>query len=59
MGLVQTEMSFQPLYGGQPLFDEVYGYLAERGFTVFDIIPGFSAPQSGRLLQADGIFVRD
>jgi FkbM family methyltransferase len=59
VGATQTEMSFQPLYGGQPLFDEVYAYLAERGFTVFDIIPGFSDPQSGRLLQADGIFVRD
>jgi hypothetical protein len=59
VGATQTEMSFQPLYGGQPLFDEVYAYLAERGFTVFDIIPGFSDPKSGRLLQADGIFVRD
>lgn len=59
VGAIQTEMSFQPLYGGQPLFDEVYAYLAERGFTVFDIIPGFSDPRSGRLLQADGIFVRD
>jgi hypothetical protein len=25
---------------------------------VFDIVPGFSDPHSGRLLQADGIFVR-
>lgn len=58
-GAIQTEMSFQPLYGGQPLFDEVYAYLARRGFTVFDIVPGFSDPRSGRLLQADGIFVRD
>lgn len=58
-GAVQAEMSFQPLYGGQPLFDEVCGYLLGRGFTVFDIIPGFSDPQSGRLLQADGVFVRD
>jgi FkbM family methyltransferase len=23
VGAIQTEMSFQPLYGGQPLFDEV------------------------------------
>jgi FkbM family methyltransferase len=59
VGVIQTEMSFQPLYGGQPLFHEVYAYLASRGFTVFDIVPGFSDPRSGRLLQADGIFVRD
>lgn len=59
MGLVQTEMPFQRLHGGLPLFDQVYAYLAERGFTVFDIMPGFSDPQSGRLLQADGIFVHD
>ncbi len=58
VGVIQAEMSFQPLYGGQPLFDEVYAYLAVRGFTVFDIVPGFSDPHSGRLLQADGIFVR-
>ncbi len=57
-GVIQTEMSFQPLYTGQPLFDEVYAYLADRGFTVFDIVPGFSDPHSGCLLQADGIFVR-
>ncbi len=59
VGVIQTEMSFQPLYGGQPLFDEVYHYLASRGFAVFDIVPGFSDPRTGRLLQADGIFVRD
>ncbi len=58
VGVIQTEMSFQPLYTGQPLFDEVYAYLADRGFTVFDIVPGFSDPHSGCLLQADGIFVR-
>ncbi len=58
-GVIQAEMSFQPLYEGQPLFDEVYAYLATRGFTVFDIVPGFSDPRSGRLLQVDGIFVRD
>ncbi len=57
-GVIQTEMSFQPLYGGQPLFHDVYAYLVGRGFTVFDIVPGFSDPHSGRLLQADGIFVR-
>ncbi len=59
VGVIQAEMSFQPLYGGQPLFDEVYAYFASRGFTVFDIVPGFSDPRSGRLLQVDGIFVRD
>lgn len=59
VGAIQTEMSFQRLYGSQPLFDEVYAYVVDHGFTVFDIIPGFSDPRSGRLLQADGIFVRD
>lgn len=58
-GVIQLEMSFQPLYRGQPLFGEVYSYVRSRGFNVFDIVPGFADRESGRLLQVDGIFVRD
>jgi hypothetical protein len=58
VGVIQAEMSFQPLYGGQPLFDEVYSYITSQGFTVFDVVPGFAEPRTGQLLQVDGIFVR-
>lgn len=56
--LIQSELSFTKLYYGGPLYDEVVSFLAEQGFEVFTIIPGFRDERSGRMLQADGIFVR-
>ena len=56
--LIQTEMSFTSLYDGAPLYDEVVTFLNQQGFEIFTIIPGFRDERSGRMLQADGIFVR-
>ncbi len=54
---VQVEMSFVALYEGQILFDPLKTYLEQRGFELFSLEPGIAAPD-GRLLQADGLFVR-
>lgn len=55
--VLQTEMSFTPLYKGERLYDEMIAYLDDLGFELYAIIPGFSDPQTGKMLQADGIFV--
>lgn len=55
---LQLELSFVELYAGQRLFDEVYADLRGRGLRIHSLEPGFSATD-GRLLQVDGLFVRD
>jgi hypothetical protein len=48
-----------PLYDGQPLYRQVLDWLAQRGFQLWGLIPGFVEPTSGRLLQCDGLLFRD
>lgn len=53
---IQMEMSLVPLYEGQVLFDELYGYMTNKGYKMVAILPGFSRQSSGQMLQVDGIF---
>jgi len=55
---VQVEMSLVPLYDGELLFDAMCLLMSRRGYTLVAIENGFSAPDSGQLLQIDGIFHR-
>lgn len=55
---IQIEMSLAPLYQGQSLYMEIVKILSSNGFDLWNIVPGFSDPKSGRLLQMDGIFFR-
>ncbi len=55
---VQIEMSLVPLYEGELLFNELYSLMMDNGYSLFAIMPGFSDPESGQLLQIDGIFHR-
>lgn len=55
---VQLELSVVPLYEGQTLYREIIEWLSERGFELWNIVPGFLDESSGRLLQFDGIFFR-
>jgi FkbM family methyltransferase len=55
---VISEMSFFPLYGGQVLIKDVLGLLDSLGFDVWCIEPGHRVPETGRMLQVDGFFVR-
>ena len=52
------EMSLVPLYEGQSQAMEVWEYLTRLGFQACYFNPGFRDPQSQRLLQMDGVFVR-
>jgi FkbM family methyltransferase len=56
--IIQLEMSLKPLYRGELLFPEMYALLCGKGYHLFSIEPGFSDPQTGALLQMDGIFIR-
>jgi FkbM family methyltransferase len=55
---IEAELSLVPLYRHQPLFREVIDYLEREGFGLVGLVPGFSDPRTGELLQMDGIFVR-
>lgn len=58
-GAVQLELSFVELYAGQTLFDEQYERMRELGFGLHVMEPGYSSPDDGRMLQIDGLFVRE
>ena len=53
---LQLEMSFVPLYKGQALFHDIYLWLLEKGFQMVEITPMFINPDTGEVLQVDGIF---
>lgn len=52
------EMSLVPLYGGQLLALALWNRLVSAGFEPWTLETGFRHPESGRLLQIDGLFVR-
>jgi FkbM family methyltransferase len=54
---VQAEMSLVPLYEGSMLWHETLDRMSQAGYELASLVPGFTDPRSGRLLQADGVFV--
>jgi FkbM family methyltransferase len=55
---VQVELALTKLYEGDSPWREVVDHLEEKGFQLAGLEPGFEDPDSGRMLQADGIFIR-
>jgi FkbM family methyltransferase len=55
---VQLEMSIAPLYQGELLLPELIREMAQHGFALMDLKPGFFDPRTGELLQLDGLFFR-
>ena len=55
---LQMELSLQPLYEGQVLWQEMITQAEEKGFRLWALVPGFFDPATGRLLQCDGVFFR-
>lgn len=53
---VLTEVSFREFYRGQPLFNEIAGHLASRGFALCAL--GINTPLGATLDQTDALFVR-
>jgi FkbM family methyltransferase len=54
---VYVECSFERLYGGQPLADEVLAHLRERGFRLSGVY-NLASDRTGRAVQADFLCVR-
>jgi FkbM family methyltransferase len=53
-----VETSFEPLYKGQPLFNEIYDRMCREGFVYRGSLAQLTSPRDGRVLQADSVFVR-
>lgn len=58
ISVIQLELSMVTLYSGQALFDALYCRMNEAGFRLHSIEPGI-CDEAGRMLQFDGVFVRD
>ncbi|MDQ2719836.1 MAG: FkbM family methyltransferase [Bacteroidota bacterium] len=56
---IQLELSIIPLYNGGILYLEMIEFLKSNGFDLFSLENGFSNPDTGQLLQVDGIFFRN
>jgi FkbM family methyltransferase len=55
---IQAELALVHLYEGDSSWRTVIDHIESRGFELAGLEPGFEDPVSGRMLQADGIFVR-
>ena len=55
---VQAELALAHLYEGDSSWRDVVDHLAARGFELAGVEPGFGDPDSGRMLQFDGVFLR-
>lgn len=57
---VELEISIVPLYEGQTwLLPDVLAFMKEKGFRLCSIMPAFTNPETGVVLQCNGIFFRD
>ena len=52
------ETSFQPLYKGQPLFDDIYEMLKQKGFVYSGTEHTIRNPNDGSILQCDSVFCK-
>lgn len=59
IGFIQLEMSLTELYQGQAMYYELDQHLRELGFELWGILPGFRDARNGRLLQFDGLYLRN
>ncbi len=55
---LQLEISFVHLYDGSWLFPEVMAFAERWDLELVRVIPGFTDSRTGRMLQADGVFVK-
>lgn len=55
---IQVEMSLVPLYEGESMYEDLKKLIEQNGFELFSLEPGFSDPETGKLMQVDGVFFR-
>ena len=56
---IQAELSLVPLYEGACMMPEMSKRMQELGFVLYGVFPGFVDPSSGRMLQVDGVYMRE
>ena len=56
---VQLELSINQLYKEEILYDEMINYLKQLGYVLYAVMPGYTDKRSGKMLQMDGVFLRD
>ncbi|MBK7105837.1 MAG: FkbM family methyltransferase [Ignavibacteriae bacterium] len=56
--IIILEVSFHELYKDQPLFNDIYTYLVEKGFNYYGNFEQLIDPHNGQILQADAIFIK-
>ena len=56
--IIMLELTFEELYVGQPLFDDIYRLMRELGFSYHGNVEQLES-KDGRFLQADGVFIRN
>lgn len=56
--IIETELSYVPLYENQPLLCDMVSVLAGLQYDIVATKPAFTDPVTGHVLQADGLFVR-
>ena len=54
-----VETSFQLLYDGQLLFEDIYDILLKMGFRYVGNLEQLRSPLDGSVLQADSIFIKE
>jgi len=56
--VVICELSFVELYKGQSLFEDIFRRFTHLGFKFAGSIEQLRSPETNRILQADGIFIK-
>lgn len=56
---LEIEVSYQPLYSGQVLFDGIHQLLAQAGFRFAGNLDSMLSPLDGSILQSDALFIRN
>jgi FkbM family methyltransferase len=57
--IIQCEMSFSVLYENGKLYDELIAYMKGINFSLYSLIPEFYDEATGKLMEADGIFINN
>lgn len=56
--LCQLELSTIQLYQNSPLIHEIIDFMYSHGFVLADLKTGMADPNTGQLLQCDGLFMK-
>jgi FkbM family methyltransferase len=56
---IQLEMSLVPLYEGELVVEDMLAFMGSMNYSLYNVMPGFADPKTGRLLQMDGLFFRE